>query len=45
LTDITDRMQAKEELRASLEPFRALVNAMDKYLLALNGVEPKIEKG
>jgi PAS domain S-box-containing protein len=45
LTDITDRMQAKEELRASLEPFRALVNAMDKYLLALNGVGPKIEKG
>ena len=45
LIDITDRMQAKEELRASLEPFRALVNAMDKYLLALNGMKPKIEKG
>ena len=45
LTDITDRMQAKEELRTSLEPFRALVNAMDKYLLALNGVETKIQKG
>jgi PAS domain S-box-containing protein len=45
MTDITDRMQAKEELRASLEPFRALVKAMDKYLLALNGVEPKREKG
>jgi PAS domain S-box-containing protein len=45
LTDITDRMQAKEELRASLEPFRALVNAMDRYLLALNGVVPKVEKG
>ncbi len=44
LTDITDRMKAKEELRVSLEPFRALVNAMDKYLLALNGMEPKIEK-
>jgi PAS domain S-box-containing protein len=45
MTDITDRMQAKEELRSSLEPFRALVNAMDKYLFALNGMEPKKEKG
>lgn len=44
MTDITDRMQAKEELRASLEPFRALVNAMDNYLLALNGMELKKRK-
>ena len=45
MSDITDRMQAKEELRSSLEPFRALVNAMDKYLSALNGMEAKKEKG
>jgi PAS domain S-box-containing protein len=44
MTDITDRMKAKEELRSSLEPFRALVNAMDKYLFALKGMEPKKEK-
>ena len=44
MTDITDRMKAKEELRASLEPFRALVNAMDKYLFAMNGMGAKKEK-
>jgi PAS domain S-box-containing protein len=44
MTDITDRMLAKEELRSSLEPFRALVNAMDKYLFTLNGMDPKKEK-
>jgi PAS domain-containing protein len=36
MTDITDRKQAEEELRNSVEPFRGLVNAMEKFLLALN---------
>lgn len=36
MTDITDRKQAEEELRNSVEPFRGLVNAMGKFLLALH---------
>jgi PAS domain S-box-containing protein len=36
MTDITDRKQAEEELRNSIEPFRGLVNAMEKFLLALH---------
>lgn len=36
MTDITDRKQAEEELRNSVEPFRGLVNALEKFLLALN---------
>jgi len=36
ITDITDRRQAEEELRHSIEPFRALVNAMEKILPSLN---------
>ncbi|MGD0623465.1 MAG: PAS domain S-box protein, partial [Thermodesulfobacteriota bacterium] len=36
MTDITDRKQTEEELRNSIEPFRALVNAMEKILLTLN---------
>jgi len=36
LTDVTERKQTEEELRNSIEPFRALVNAMEKILLALN---------
>jgi PAS domain S-box-containing protein len=34
--DITERKQAEEELRKSVEPFRALLNAAEKFLLALN---------
>ena len=30
LTDVTERKQTEEELRNSIEPFRALVNAMEK---------------
>jgi len=36
MIDITDRKQAEEELRNSIEPFRALVNAMEKILFTLN---------
>ncbi|MGD0623186.1 MAG: PAS domain S-box protein [Thermodesulfobacteriota bacterium] len=36
MTDITDRRQAEEELRNSIEPFRELVNATEKILLPLN---------
>ena len=36
MTDITDRRQAEEELRNSIEPFRALVNATEKILPPLN---------
>ena len=43
MTDITDRKQAEEELRNSIEPFRALVNAMDKILFTLNSEKPKKE--
>jgi PAS domain S-box-containing protein len=31
MTDVTDRKQAEEELRNSIEPFRGLVNALEKY--------------
>ncbi|NWF55202.1 MAG: PAS domain S-box protein [Syntrophaceae bacterium] len=44
MTDITDQIQAKEELRACLEPFRALVRAMDRYLFSLNAMEGKGER-
>jgi PAS domain-containing protein len=30
LTDVTERKQTEEELRNSIEPFRALVKAMEK---------------
>jgi PAS domain S-box-containing protein len=33
MTDVTDRKQAGEELRNSIETFRTLVNAMEKYFL------------
>jgi PAS domain S-box-containing protein len=36
MIDVTDRKQAEEELRNSIEPFRALVNAMEKILFTLN---------
>jgi PAS domain S-box-containing protein len=36
MTDITDRRQAEEALRDSLEPFRALVNATEKILIPLS---------
>jgi len=36
LADITDRKQAEEELRNSIEPFRALVQAMEKILSTLH---------
>jgi PAS domain S-box-containing protein len=34
LTDKTHRKQAEEELRLSLEPFRRLMDTLDKYLIA-----------
>ncbi len=34
LTDKTHRKQAEEELRLSLEPFRRLIDTLDKYLVA-----------
>jgi hypothetical protein len=45
MTDITDQVQAREELRSSIEPFRALVNALDKYFSASSEIEAKKEKG
>jgi len=36
MTDITGRQQAAEKLRNSIEPFRQMVNALEKFLLALN---------
>ena len=33
MTDVTDRKQVEEELRNSIEPFRGLVKAMEKYFL------------
>jgi PAS domain S-box-containing protein len=36
MTDITERKEAEEELRNSIEPFRTMVNAMEKILLSLN---------
>lgn len=33
MTDVTDRKQAGEELRNSIETFRTLVSAMEKYFL------------
>jgi PAS domain S-box-containing protein len=37
LTDNTHRKQAKEELCTSIEPFRRLVDALEKYLSPSNG--------
>jgi PAS domain S-box-containing protein len=37
LTDTTHRKQAEEELRISIEPFRRLVDNLEKYLLPSNG--------
>ena len=37
LTDRTHRRQAEEELRLSIEPFRRLIDTLDKYLIASNG--------
>jgi PAS domain S-box-containing protein len=37
LTDKTQRKQAEEELRISIEPFRRLVETFEKYLFASNG--------
>jgi general secretion pathway protein A len=37
LTDRTHRKQAEEELRLSIEPFRRLIDTLDKYLIASNG--------
>jgi len=31
LTDVTDRRQAEEELRNSIEPFRTLIQALERY--------------
>lgn len=36
MRDVTERRQAEEELRNSVEPFRELVNAMEKILFTLN---------
>jgi len=41
--DVTDRKQAEEELGNSIEPFRALVDAMEKILFILNPERPKKE--
>jgi PAS domain S-box-containing protein len=43
MTDITDRKQTEEELRASIESFRVLVNDMEKILITLDRRGP--EKG
>ena len=37
LTDKTHRKQAEEELRISIEPFRRLVDTLEKYVLPSNG--------
>jgi general secretion pathway protein A len=37
LTDMTHRKQAEEELRKSIEPFRRLIDTLDKFLIASNG--------
>jgi hypothetical protein len=37
LTDNTHRKQAQEELCTSIEPFRRLVDALEKYLFPSNG--------
>jgi PAS domain S-box-containing protein len=37
LTDQTHRKQAEEELRKSIEPFRRLIDTLDKFLIASNG--------
>jgi general secretion pathway protein A len=37
LTDKTHRKQAEEELLISIEPFRRLIDTLDKYLIASNG--------
>jgi general secretion pathway protein A len=37
LTDKTHRKQAEEELRKSIEPFRRLIDTLDKFLIASNG--------
>jgi PAS domain S-box-containing protein len=44
LSDISSRKQAEEELRISIEPFRKLVNVLEKYLFALNGNASKSQK-
>ena len=31
LTDVTDRKQAEEEVRNSIEPFRALIQALERF--------------
>jgi len=36
MTDITERKQAEEELRTSMEPFQELVSAMERILFTLN---------
>jgi PAS domain S-box-containing protein len=45
LMDVTDRKQAEEELGNSIEPFRALVEAMEKILFILNPEKAKKEGG
>ena len=37
LIDKTHRKQAEDELRLSIEPFRRLIDALDKYLIVSNG--------
>jgi PAS domain S-box-containing protein len=37
LTDKTYQKQAEEELRLAIEPFRRLIDTLDKYLIATNG--------
>ena len=43
MTDITDRKRTEEELRSSIESFRALVDDMEKILITLDRKGP--EKG
>jgi hypothetical protein len=42
MTDVTDRKQVEEELRNSIEPFRGLVKAMEKYFPGTEGAEAKV---
>jgi PAS domain S-box-containing protein len=41
MTDITDRKQAEDELRNSIQQIRALVDVMEKILLTLNREPPE----
>jgi PAS domain-containing protein len=41
MTDITDRKQAEDELRNSIQQIRVLVDVMEKILLTLNREPPE----